>query len=162
MPKIKRNLIVRVMEALGFDAASSLSTGRLQKKINRIDRAIEFGSLIGDGDDKDELNEILEMIWDSFEAEEPIVVEEDRENVPAVKKTTDKRVPKFDSAGGKKAKYDWDVILGGGIVQLVQGDDFDCKASTFALQARSAAKRRGLKIRCKTEKGTVTIQAYSE
>ena len=61
-----------------------------------------------------------------------------------------------------KSTYDWDTILDGEIRVLEAGKDFTCKPANIKTQARTVAKKRGLRVRTgSTENGDVVIQAFS-
>ena len=51
---------------------------------------------------------------------------------------------------GRGPKYDWDTILNGDVNVLTQGEDFDCKPSSFESQARRVAAERELTLEVRT------------
>lgn len=60
-----------------------------------------------------------------------------------------------------RSSYDWDKILSGDIVVLVEGDDYDCKPQTLKQRARQVAAKMGKKVRTGSDKeGNIVIQAY--
>lgn len=60
-----------------------------------------------------------------------------------------------------RSSYDWDQILSGDIVVLVEGDDYDCKPQTLKQRARQVAAKMGKKVRSGSDKeGNIVIQAY--
>ncbi|GIW60093.1 MAG: hypothetical protein KatS3mg087_1159 [Patescibacteria group bacterium] len=61
--------------------------------------------------------------------------------------------------GGKDSKYDWERIFDGSIWVLEQGTDFDCKPGSFAIVARIAAKKHGVKLKIKIDDAKVYIKA---
>ena len=68
--------------------------------------------------------------------------------------------PTFGS--GSREQRDWELLLDGKIRELTKGTDYECKSQTLAMQARAAAKKRGLKVRASAKKDgdTVILQAY--
>lgn len=159
MAKLKRSAIVALMNEIGFETASALSTGRLQKKVNRLNK-IEIN------EDKldDRHREVLSFILDSIEDGTEIEIDDDRPNIPLeerpkVQKTGLRGTSrKFDSSA-KESKYKWNEILNGSIVEMTQGADYDCKSTTFGMQVRSAARRRGVEVRVSVQQGRVIVQA---
>lgn len=68
----------------------------------------------------------------------------------------------FGSRGERKSSYDWDTILSGKIVVLVEGEDYICKKSTMTIMARNKAKKLGKKLRTgKDFEGNLIVQAVS-
>ena len=51
------------------------------------------------------------------------------------------KLDRFPSAA--TARYPWDELLNGEPWELVSGEDFTCKPSTWVANARMQAKRRG-------------------
>jgi len=69
----------------------------------------------------------------------------------------------FKSFGDRaKSKHDWAALLSGEIIQMEEGTDFTCKTQTLMTLARSAAKKRGLKLRSTKVEGGVVLQAYKD
>jgi hypothetical protein len=56
------------------------------------------------------------------------------------------KLNEFPSQPGR-TEYDWDSLLDGSTWQLVAGQDFNGKATTFATNARHQAVRHGGKVR---------------
>lgn len=160
MPKLMRAKVVELMEAVGFGTASALSTGRLTKKINRLDRVAPEDLDL----ETEELNDLLDFVLEAIKNGEKIAVEEDRPNIPRVDEAriAERSKPmrgfprEFD---GKKSKYDWNVILDGKIHVLEQGTDYDAKSQSFGMQVRQAAKRKGVKVKVAVRKSEVVVQA---
>lgn len=66
----------------------------------------------------------------------------------------------FASANGRNS-HDWTKLLDGGIYQMDEGTDYNCKTNTMLTLARNAAKKAGKKVKtAKTETGIV-IQAVA-
>lgn len=67
------------------------------------------------------------------------------------------RLEQFPPAAS--SRYPWSEILDGSPWELVQGEDFDAKPSTFIANARAQAKRRGgnLRTRMLTEGDRTSI-----
>jgi hypothetical protein len=59
-----------------------------------------------------------------------------------------RRLDTFPAATG--ARYPWDEWLDGSVWELVRGDDFHAKMTTFRSNAQIQAKRRGGRVRTKT------------
>ena len=59
-----------------------------------------------------------------------------------------RRMETFPAAAG--ARYPWDDWLDGSVWELVRGEDFHSKASTFRANAQIQAKRRGGRVRSKS------------
>lgn len=161
MPKMSRTDVVALMEAVGFETASALSTGRLEKKINRLDRAAPRDLDLED----EEMEEKLHFVLDAIEARSKIVVIEDRPNIPKIeeaKQATRSSRPQGGQSNFDKrsSKYDWRKILNGSINQLKQGEDYDCKSEAFAMQARNTASKLNMKVRIRIGTGMVVVQAY--
>lgn len=167
MANLKRSVVIKLMEQMGFGTVSALSTGRLEKKVNRLDRVIEDRSKLQFEDDS--LEEVLDYILKSIKTNTRIIVEDDRPNIPrAEEERVNKRSQRQETEGrqvrrfdGRKSQYDWGKILSGDIVVLEQGTDYTCKTATFALQVRAAAKRRGKQVKVATRQGQVVVQALT-
>lgn len=69
----------------------------------------------------------------------------------------------FKEFGARGEKRDYDTLLDGRIRELTQGEDFQCKVSTFCIGCRKAAKAKGLKVRLSAPKDgdTVVLQAVN-
>ena len=71
-----------------------------------------------------------------------------------------KQLESFAFTGrSNSATYDWKLFLNGKVWQLVQGEDFKCKVTTFATMARKQARIANLSLRTSTEGKTFTLQA---
>jgi hypothetical protein len=158
MTTIKRGLVVKVMESAGFTTAGALSTGRLTKKINRINRVVKTPKDLMDNTEESVIS-AFKVIMRCIEIGDRIIVQEDRENIPVVEHEPQAKrayVSHFDQGRGK---YDWNTILSGRIVQLVQGEDYDCKTSAFGVQVRTHAKKLGVGVRISISKSKIVVQA---
>lgn len=68
----------------------------------------------------------------------------------------------FGSRSERKSSYDWDTILSGKIVVLVEGEDFTCKRSTMVIITRNKAKKLGKKLRTGQDfEGNLIVQVIS-
>lgn len=163
MAKMTRTKVVQLMEAVGFSTASALSTGRLQKKINRLDKVASDDLDL----ENEELQELLSHVLDLIDSGESITVEEDRPEIPRVEEAKQAgRASRGSRSGGgnkrfdaKTSKYKWDEILNGNINVLEQGTDYDCKTAGFVMQIRNVAKKKGVRVKIKTGQGQVIVQA---
>ena len=164
MTTLKRSAAIRLMEALGFSSAHALSTSRLEKKLNRINKVT-----LPDKLEDPELNDRFTFVMKAIEEGLRVKIEDDRPEIPNDEKPAT-RAGKSNSKSGssskrgfgankKESKYDWTRILSGSIVELQQGQDYTCKSAAFAMQVRSAARRKGLKVRVAVQKGRVIVQA---
>ena len=158
--KLKRDSVVTLMKVIGFDTAGALSAGRLEKKINRLDR-IEIGDHKLSAEDR----HLLDSVLRSIAAGSRIEVIDDRPPLPATEasKGSSKsgggkrdRASRFD---GRSNKYEWSKIFSGSVVEMEQGADYSCKSHSFAMQVRNAAKRRGVNINIAVREGRVIVQA---
>ncbi len=72
-----------------------------------------------------------------------------------------KKLESFAFASGSNASYNWKQLLDGSIWELKQGEDFNCKITTFATLARKQASIAGVSLRTSTNKpaNTFTLQA---
>lgn len=161
MVKLMRAKAVELMEACDFSTASALSTGRLKKKINRLDRAVPKDLDL----ESEELNDLLDFVMEAIENGHPIEVVEDRPNIPAVEQAKTAQRAQRETKGfvrefdGRQNKYDWNEILNGKVNVLEQGTDYDCKSQSFGMQIRGAAKRKGVKVKVAVRQGQVIVQA---
>ena len=57
-----------------------------------------------------------------------------------------RKLDRFPSAA-LRSRYPWDQVLDGDAWEVVQGEDFESKPSTFIANARAQAKRRGGRVR---------------
>lgn len=57
-------------------------------------------------------------------------------------------------------RYPWDTWMDGHIWQLTAGEDFTCKPGSFAIQARRAARERGMRLRIRSLPDMVLLKAY--
>lgn len=160
--KMKRSDVVEVMKSVGLYSASALSTPRLQKKVNLLDRVYDEDKIkVKDESILDKIDFILEAI----ENGEKIILQDDRPDIPAVerkKESTEGKRRRIHGGGAqKKSKYDWDQILNGEINVLEQGTDYDCKSQALSMQIRNVAKRKGIKVRVAVRQGKVVVQAQN-
>lgn len=58
-----------------------------------------------------------------------------------------------------RGQYDWGKLLSGGIYQLEEGKDYQCKTVSFLALARMAAKKAGKTLKTSKVEGGVVIQA---
>lgn len=63
--------------------------------------------------------------------------------------------------GGRLPSYPWEEWLDGSVWEIIQGEDFDSKISSFVVTIRQAAKRHGLKVTLTTQDDRIFLQAYS-
>ena len=56
------------------------------------------------------------------------------------------KLTEFPSAPGQ-GQYDWNALLDGSAWELISGQDFNGKASTFATNARHQGSKRGGRVR---------------
>lgn len=165
MPSITRSAAEKLMDAIGFKSANVLSTHRLEKKINRlpINSGPNNREKFDEPTEQDDID-LLDFIFEAVNSGEKIEVKDDREGFPKIAR--ERKPGKIKRKGvreftGRKNKYDWNEILNGEINMLEQGTDYDCSSTTFAVQVRAAAKRRGQKVQVKVSKGQVVVQADS-
>ena len=65
-------------------------------------------------------------------------------------------IPRVERGG----KYDWETIFDSKPNMLVKGKNFDCRSTSFATNARSAAERLGVKLEeLSVRKDTVYIKS---
>lgn len=167
MPMINRTAAVKLMEAIGFPTAGVLSTHRLEKKINRLPLGGSTGPKnrvkFDEPTEQDDID-LLDFIFEAVNSGEKIEVKDDREGFPKIAR--EKRPGKVKKSvreymGKNKSKYDWNEILDGQIRQLEQGVDYDCRTENMVMQIRSAAKRKGVKVRVQKQPGCVVVQAQT-
>jgi hypothetical protein len=60
-----------------------------------------------------------------------------------------RKLERFPSAAST-SRYPWDQVFDGDVWEVVQGEDFPSKTSTFIANARAQAKRRGGTVRSRT------------
>ncbi|QDU23295.1 hypothetical protein [Urbifossiella limnaea] len=65
----------------------------------------------------------------------------------------------FPASRVGKGQYEWAKLLNGGIYQLEEGKDYQCKTVSFVALARMAAKKAGKGLKASKVEGGVVIQA---
>jgi len=65
----------------------------------------------------------------------------------------------FKAGVGAESTYDWEAILGGKIVQLEEGKDYECKTLTMQTLVRNAARKRGMTVQMNTNEAGIVVQA---
>lgn len=151
---ISRTDAIEAMYAAGFNTAGALSTARLQKKINRLDKVpINFRGM------EEQKKVVLDFLLEAINNCVEIRIKEDRPNIPDAPIQPQKQTRKVQRFDRPTARYDWDKILNGSIVELEQGTDYTCKSNTIGMMARKMAKSKGLSCRVKVMQGKVILQA---
>src|SRR6266511_3211100 len=70
----------------------------------------------------------------------------------------------FKRTGSRESKYPWDELLSGDVIELENGKDFTCQASSLAARLHIKAKERGGSLKTQTLKpsGNLVVQYVPE
>lgn len=155
LSSIPRTAVVELLNNIGLKNAHLLSTKRLERKVNQLDKL-----LVNENNLDKKCGMLFNHVIKVLDMGGKIEVIEDRDNVPQQGDDVDisqmrRRERKLD------IKFDVNLLYEGKILELTKGEDFTCHKRSLITALRVLARKRNMKLKTQSDKDKLVVMMYT-